>query len=289
MVSKINSLNMNQKTNLVVVTWDGSSAPLSCVHFNAIPQFKILLFNYSGKGESCKPEINNVDYYINQSTENKGQVFEAVYAFIKKEQLVFNYIGFMDDDLLFAVSAFNEMLHVATQHGLHVFQPSIAKDSFFSHRKFVHQTGYYVTKTDWVEIMAPFYEQSLFEACQPYFKYTISGQGIDCYIMPCMQKIHNKEQTGVVHTAMIKHTRPIRTHLSTYSNGLTGLQEMNLLKAKAIKLTENQLYSGIFDTHFKQHFFVLSDPQHFSLQNKLRQLKNILKNMLSRVKEMAHF
>jgi hypothetical protein len=64
---------------------------------------------------------------------------------------------------------------------------------------------------------------------------------------------------------------------------------MNLLKAKAIKLTENQLYSGIFDTHFKQHFFVLSDPQHFSLQNKLRQLKNILKNMLSRVKEMAHF
>ena len=93
-----------------------------------------------------------------------------MYKYLKQEQLHFNYIGFIDDDILFSISAFNEMLHIAIQQGLNVFQPSIAKDSYYSHRKFVHQAGYYVTLTDWVEIMAPFYEQLLFEACQPYFK-----------------------------------------------------------------------------------------------------------------------
>jgi hypothetical protein len=279
---------MNSNSNLVVVTWDGVSVPFECVHFNAQPEFKILLFNYSGNNILI-PDLPNIDFYINQSTENKGQVFEEVYQYIKKEQLDFNYIGFIDDDILFSISAFNEMLHIALQQGLNVFQPSIAKDSYYSHRKFVHQAGYYVTRTDWVEIMAPFYEQILFEACQPYFKYSISGQGIDCYIMPCMQKKYNKTKTGVVHTAMIKHARPIRTHLRTYSNGLTGVQEMSLLRTKAIEFIDNLEHQQIFDDGFKHHYFTLSDPQAFSFQNKIKQFKNIFINLINRAKEMAHF
>ena len=288
MGSKIKFTKMDSKSNLVVVTWDGVSVPYKCVHFNAQPEFKILLFNYSGNNILI-PDLPYVDFFINQSTENKGQVFEAVYQYLKQEQLHFNYIGFIDDDILFSISAFNEMLHIATQQSLNVFQPSIAKDSYYSHRKFVHQAGYYVTRTDWVEIMAPFYEQLLFEACQPYFKYSISGQGIDCYIMPCIQKIHTKINTGVVHTAMIKHTRPIRTHLRTYGNGLTGIQEMAILKKKAIELTENHDHKAVFDADFKLQYFTIGDPQHFSFFNKLKQLKNIYNNLLSRVKEMAHF
>jgi len=288
MGSKIKFTKMDSKSNLVVVTWDGVSVPFKCVHFNAQPEFKILLFNYSGNNILI-PDLPYVDFFINQSTENKGQVFEAVYQYLKQEQLHFNYIGFIDDDILFSITAFNEMLHIATQQSLNVFQPSIAKDSYYSHRKFVHQAGYYVTLTDWVEIMAPFYEQFLFEACQPYFKYSISGQGIDCYIMPCIQKIHNKINTGVVHAAMIKHTRPIRTHLRTYGNGLTGIQEMAILKKKAIELTENHDHKAVFDADFKLQYFTISDPQHFSFFNKLKQLKNIYNNLLSRVKEMAHF
>jgi hypothetical protein len=288
MGSKIKFTKMDSKSNLVVVTWDGVSVPFKCVHFNAQPEFKILLFNYSGNNILI-PDLPYVDFFINQSTENKGQVFEAVYQYLKQEQLHFNYIGFIDDDIFFSITAFNEMLHIATQQSLNVFQPSIAKDSYYSHRKFVHQAGYYVTRTDWVEIMAPFYEQFLFEACQPYFKYSISGQGIDCYIMPCIQKIHNKINTGVVHAAMIKHTRPIRTHLRTYGNGLTGIQEMAILKKKAIELTENHDHKAVFDADFKLQYFTISDPQHFSFFNKLKQLKNICNNLLSRAKEMAHF
>jgi len=288
MDSKINFTKMNSNSNLVVVTWDGVSVPFECVHFNAQPEFKILLFNYSGNNILI-PDLPNIDFYINRSTENKGQVFEEVYQYLKQEQLHFHFIGFIDDDILFSISAFNEMLHIAIQQGLNVFQPSIAKDSYYSHRKFVHQAGYYVTRTDWVEIMAPFYEQILFEACQPYFKYSISGQGIDCYIMPCMQKKYNKTKTGLVHTAMIKHTRPIRTHLRTYSNGLSGVQEMSLLRTKAIEFIENNEHQHIFDDGFKHHYFTLSDPQFFSFQNKINQFKNIFINLINRAKEMAHF
>lgn len=275
--------------NLVVVTWDGNATPMQCVHFNEQPQFKILLFNYSGKETSNWKQFAHVDYYVCSATENKGQVFEAVYQFLKTEALQFKYIGFLDDDILFSISSFNEMLHIASQHKLNVFQPSIAKDSYFSHRKFVHQSGYYVSKTDWVEIMAPFYEQVLFEACQPYFQYAISGQGIDCYIMPCMQKIHKKEQTAVVHTSMIKHTRPIRTHLRTYSNGLTGDQEMELLKQKALQIIDNQEYRHLFPPSFKTIYLQKGGPLDYSLNSRLLQLRKSFQNMLTRLKEMAHF
>ena len=280
---------MTPLSSLVIVTWDGKSTPFSCVHFDCSPQFKILLFDYSGKVNAAPLNIPHVDYFISASTENKGQVFESAYRFLKNEKLHFEYVGFIDDDILFSISSFNEMIHVARQHQLHVFQPSIAKDSFYSHRKFIHQTGYYVTKADWVEIMAPFYEQSLFEACQPYFQYAISGQGIDCYIMPCIQQLAGKTNTGVVHTTMIKHTRPIRTHLRTYSNGLTGVQEMAILKEKAIQIIDNQQVNDKFDSNFRKKYFLLSDPNNRSFENKLRQSYTILKNVVKRLKEMAHF
>ena len=43
MGSKIKFTKMDSKSNLVVVTWDGVSVPFKCVHFNAQPEFKILL------------------------------------------------------------------------------------------------------------------------------------------------------------------------------------------------------------------------------------------------------
>ena len=45
-----------------------------------------------------------------------------------------------------------------------------------------------------------FYKEEIFKAIQPYCKLTVSGQGIDIYLIPCLQKILglNKITSGIV-------------------------------------------------------------------------------------------
>ena len=39
---------MEQQKSLVVITWDGISSPSSCILKNTIPNFDILIYDYSG-------------------------------------------------------------------------------------------------------------------------------------------------------------------------------------------------------------------------------------------------
>ncbi len=278
---------MSINKNLVVVTWDGVEAPLKFIHFDELKQFNLLLFNYSGKNSETDLSNSPIDHLINQSTENKGHILYHLNQFIKNNKLEYNYIGIIDDDIIFKVSEFNYMLHIAEVHNLDVFQPSIAADSYFSHRKFVHVPGIMVAPTDWVEVMAPFYKYELFNACNDYFLQTISSQGLDCFMMPVLQKIHGMTNTGIVHSAIIKHTRPIRTHLRTYSNGLTGLQEIELIRKLALQLANNPINASKFKSKFKRRVLHEGNGLIILLESKLLKLTYLLSNIWNQIKTWA--
>ena len=272
--------------NLVVITWNGKDKPFQFVYFDETPNFQILLFDYSKT--FVGNEIEYANYIISEKTENKGQVLNCLFLYLKKTELKFNYIGIIDDDIIFRISEFNYMLHIAECHSLDVFQPSVSRDSFYSHRKFIHQPGLIIAPTHWVEIMAPFYKQDLFEACGDYYEKSISSQGIDCYLMPVMQKIHNLNNTAIIHTAIIKHTRPIRTHLRTYSNGLTGLQEIDLIRQKALELTKDSNHSHKFDKKFLRIVLHEGNSYFIELELFFMKLYNMFSNILQQLKFWAH-
>ncbi len=281
---------MNKHNTLVIVTWDGISTPFNFVHFDTNPNFDLLLFDYSGATTRNCDSIINADFLLSKKTENKGQVYQEIKHYLNENKSFnYSYIGIMDDDLLFKISEFNYMLQVANLHDLHVFQPAIARDSYYSHRKCLQQPGRILTYTDWVEMMAPFYHITLFNAASPYFPLVNSGQGIDKFMMPCLQIIHDMNNTAIIHVAMIKHCRPIRSHLRLYSNGLTGDQEIELIRQKAIQLVNKDEYKQLFNAKFHRTILyegnaVLRCYELYSLA-----FSNLFRNLIAKAKELTHF
>ncbi len=276
---------MRIDNNILVITWDGYQVPYKYVHFDIQADFEIILFNYSGIISSVIE--NKSKYILTEKTENKGQILHFVHNFLSLNNIKYNYIGVIDDDIIFKISDFNYMLHIARAHDLDVFQPSISKDSYFSHRKFINKSSSIISKTDWVEIMAPFYKKELFEACGEYFNLSISSQGLDCFMMPVLQRIHNMNNTAIVHTAIIKHTRPIRTHLRTYSNGLTGLQEIELIRQKALEIVNDPRFKDKFDKSFIRLVLMEGNPYFIEIEVFYRKMCNFFKNVFFQVKQWA--
>lgn len=262
--------------NLIVITWDGKSIPLQYILHDGIPLFDILLFNYSGK-ETLQP-IPNQCIYLSAATENKGQIFERIHLFLKAYPVKYHYIGILDDDLLCSMQDLNKLLFIATLENLDVFQPSIAHDSFFDHRQFIHKPGTVLQWVDWVEIMAPFYKMELFNAAYPYFEFTISGQGVDVYLMPALQRILGLPKTAVVHAVMMKHCRPIRSGKRIYSNGKSNLEEVATLQEKVKELVAAN-DPALFDDYFTRRILNKKYYNRITLYAKILRIKTMLKNI----------
>lgn len=265
-----------KKANLVVVTWDGNAEACACVSFDMPKDFDLLIFNYTGTIAEPISSRFVADYVVSYKTENKGQIFEHLYQYLRQHHISYHYIGIIDDDIFFRVSDFNYMLQIAAIHQLDVFQPSISVDSYFSHRKFVHAPGYIIRNTDWVEIMAPFYKQELFNACAPYFKETISGQGIDCFLMPTIQVLYGKTNTAIIDAAIIRHYRPIRSHQRLYSNGLNNEQEIEKIRQIAIQLVSEK--PDLFTYDFKIGILKIGSPIKVASYMYSKKLKKLAHN-----------
>jgi hypothetical protein len=281
---------MGLGNNLVVVTWNGGDEiPYSHVYFDADKKFDLLLFNNTGNVGDIEKFDVPYEHYITEKTENKGEIFYHICQYLKNKQLSYNYIGVIDDDIIFKVTDFNYLLHIANLHELDVFQPSIAKDSYFSHRRFVNRSGTMVSEIDWIEIMAPFYKQNLLLACENYFLQTISGQGVDCYLMPVLQKINGQNKTAIVHAIQIKHARPIRSHERIYKNGLNNEQEIEIIRKASLGLANQKEYANLFDAKFKR--MVLKEGNIFliNIEKKYKKIIQSLKNIKVLIKELSHY
>lgn len=281
---------MKEFKNLVVVTWNGGDEmPYSHVHFDVNKNFDLLLFNNTGKSGEIEQYNVPYEHYISEKTENKGEIFYHISKYLTNNQLQYNYVGVIDDDIIFKISDFNYMLHIADIHQLDVFQPSISKDSYFSHRKFVNRSGLMVSMIDWVEIMAPFYRQNLLIACEPYFSKTISGQGVDCFLMPVLQIIHNQTATGIVHAIQVKHARPIRSHQRIYGNGLNNEQEIEIIRQASISLINLKENKDLFSNSFRRLILKDGNSTLIQIEINFKKLSNSIKNIITIIKELSHY
>ena len=276
--------------NLVVITWNGGEEiPYSHVYFDVGKNFDLLLFNNTGKEGEIEKYNVPYEHYITEKTENKGEIFYHICKYLKSKELNYNYIGVIDDDIIFKISDFNYLLHIATIHDLDVFQPSIAKDSYFSHRRFVQRAGVMVAAIDWVEIMAPFYRQNLLLACEEYFLSTISGQGVDVYLMPVLQILHNQTKTGIIHAVQIKHARPIRSHERIYKNGLNNEQEIELIRQASLSLVHAKENSAKFSARFKRVVLKEGNASLIKIEIIHNKIIQSIKNTIVIIKELSHY
>ncbi len=276
-----NMINDQQGGSLVVIAWNGVSRPCTAIDFDVKPDFKILLFNYSGNGHQ-PPEDSayHFDLLVSQRTEFKGQLLSELYYFLKDNNS-FEYIGIVDDDIRMKISDINQLLCIAGSNGLDACQPSLAHDSYHSFEFNMHQPGIEFLPVPWVEIMCPFYKKKLFDACYPLCKDNISSYGIDKYAIPFYQQLLNMRSVAVIHAVQITHLKPVTDGDKRFSNGLTARQEGERLRKNILELIHAQ-YQGQFSKNAIETYFSADISQIQHLKAGLRVFVKKLRSYLDK-------
>jgi hypothetical protein len=218
--------------SIIVISWDGISSPLSYILKDATPDFDLFIFDYSGQDNASQLEGLQPAYYLSQKTECKGDILLGVYNHLIQHSVTdFKYIGLLDDDIFISFRDLNKLLFIANLEQLDVFQASLSHDSYYHHRQFIQKSGSVIMPTHWVEIMAPFYSSAVFFEAGKEFNRSISGTGIDVYLIPTIQVLLGKTKTAVIHAVSMKHCRPIRTDNRIFRNGKDNLTEIAELQS----------------------------------------------------------
>jgi hypothetical protein len=278
---------MNEQKSLIIITWDGLSKPLEYIHQDTQRNFDLLIFDHSAKASKDLVANLNPEHFVSTRTENKGQVFYEVYKYLyPNNEERYEYIGVIDDDIYSSYSDLNKLIFIGQINHLDVFQPSISHDSFFDHRQFTHKAGYQIKKEDWVEIMFPIYRENLYKAAGPYFNETITGQGIDVYLMPVLQVIHNMKNTAVVHAIQIKHCRPVQSGDRTYSDGKSNFDNIDHVRSRALELIESN--KPLFDQSFMKRIIEVRYYRGISLFKKLKRVPRMLNNLYKEIVDLSY-
>ena len=280
-------MGKNSNRSLIVITWDGVSKPLEYVLQDTQRNFDLLIFDHSAKASSELIKHLSPEHFVSTRTENKGQVFYEVYKYLyPNNEERYEYIGVIDDDIYTSYSDLNKLIFIGQINHLDIFQPSITHDSYFDHRQFTHKTGYQIKKENWVEIMFPVYREELYKAAGKYFNETITGQGIDVYMMPVLQVIHQMTNTAVVHAIQIKHCRPVQSGDRTYSDGKSNFDNINHIRSRAMELIEAN--KALFDQDFMNRIMAVRYYRGISIFKKLKRVKGMLKNIYKEIVDLSY-
>lgn len=226
---------------LVLVSWDGKSQPLLCLHLDATPQFSIVLFDFSGTSTKTELTVQGLRCQVlSGATECKGEIYQALAAHLSTASVLPEYVSLIDDDIIIGVSDINRALHLARATGLDVFSPCLSHDSHYTHRWTLQQGHAMALPVDWVEVMMPFYRGKLFMAGASHYAGNISSWGIDKYLIPTLQKLTGMERTAILNAVVASHVRPVTSGQKTYRNGRTAAMERDALKASCIALIERE-------------------------------------------------
>jgi hypothetical protein len=271
-------MSIKIKNTLVVITWDGISTPLNHILIDTDKKFDLLIYDYSGKADINNFENIECNYFISIKSECKGDILLNLFHYITKNNLIsYEYVGVFDDDIYISYSDLNKLIFIATLEKLDVFQASLSHDSYYNHRQFIHKPGHLIQETLWVEIMAPFYRMDIFLKAGPYLQHSISGTGVDVYLIPTIQKLLSLNKTYIVHGVQMKHCRPIRTDNRIFTNGKTNLEEiviMNKISKEIVR--ENPAY---FTNLFKEQILDRTYTYGIPLKYKIKRIPNMLKNL----------
>ena len=246
---------MSTSRPLVLVSWNGSSEPWSMLELDAPAQFDWVLFDYSGSRPVGHVELRGQRVQVlGQETECKGEIYQALAAYLSGLDLTPEYVSLIDDDVLISVSAINKALHVARCTGLDVFSPTLSHDSLYSHRWMLSQSTRLVRQVDWVEVMMPYYRGGLFRAGQEHYAGNTSSWGIDRYLMPTLQKMLGMESTGLLDCVVASHCRPVTSGGKVYRNGLTAREEAAHMKKHCLAIVDERMPDIVRTDWYKRIF-----------------------------------
>jgi hypothetical protein len=175
--------------------------------------YETVVFAYS----DFLPETKTYDVMI----KDKGFKWSLSKSYIESLNYSnYEYIGFLDDDLITDTHNINSAIKIATENNLKIFQMSVTEDSdeFFPILKNKSDVKY--TKTNFVETMGMFIHSSLMPIIIDFWKqYDIyCGWGFDKVLCDI-----TKTDAAVIHSSQMYHPKKM---ISTY-NKSSAFAEMD--------------------------------------------------------------
>lgn len=205
--------------------------------------YDTLVFAYS----DFIPECGTYDMLIHKS----GFKWSLSKEWLQNnDYLKYDYIGFMDDDLITDIDNINKSLLLAKENNFSAFQLSLTNDSdvFYPILKNVPTVKY--TKTNFIELMGMFIHTSKLDRCIDLWnQYDIySGWGFDKILCDLIE-----DDLVVIHSAKMYH--PKRSGNYNKSNAFKEMDELvykifpNYMKTKYgkdWKFNDSQVEKKIF-------------------------------------------
>jgi hypothetical protein len=224
--------------------------PLINLILDEEPKFNISLFDYTGY---LQKENNKIFYlekenwskkckFYSFKSEGKGDVLEFI-SDLESNIQTNSYVGIFDDDIIIRVSDLNRAIVIGTNAKMSSFQPSLVRCSHISHEFTVNCSNSIARKVDWVEVTMIILKKNLLQSAKPFFKYSISSWGLDCYVFPILsitEGIGNYH--GIIDASIASHVRPLQSDKKIYRNGLTANQEMVEIKKICKEYLTNMNY-----------------------------------------------
>lgn len=185
--------------------------------------FDIALNFYANPDATCADQSE----YLYVGGINK---YQGAYQFLT-EAVRKRYEGFMflDDDLEITYSQLSRFMSYCSAQRFALAQPSLSKDSYFSHRRLVNAAGTGWRPVGAVEVMCPFFSRQALEQVIGTFNLSYSTWGLDT-IWPRVLDI----APVVVDEFTIRHVKPMASSGAFYRYmrriGVSPRQELTRLK-----------------------------------------------------------
>jgi hypothetical protein len=144
-------------------------------------------------------EANSYDFL----TRDTGWKWKMAKNFVDTYDYTdYEYIGFLDDDLVTDIQSINRALEIARENHIKLFQMSLNNDSEKQHEVTFNDPLMKYTVTNFVEGMGPFIHSSLMPIVMEFWKYheIKSGWGFDI-VLPAILKA----KTAVIHEVSMHH------------------------------------------------------------------------------------
>jgi hypothetical protein len=234
------------RKNLVIVRAGDHSLHPQWLSTEVQRNWDLVISYFGGKEDPYAGQYEHLHQF-------KGSKWEGIADFCEKNETLikqYDYIWLPDDDLLLTCQNINEFFDICAEHDLALSQPALLLSSYISYHITLQRYLCKLRRTNFVEIMAPCFNQSLFNLTKHTFSLTSSGWGLEC-LWKKIAKKNNLYRFAIVDQTPLLHTRPV----SIGTNGgatESPENEMNwLLKKYDLKLERNKNLS-----YYPSHFYL---------------------------------
>jgi hypothetical protein len=126
----------------------------------------------------------------------------------------YDYVMFVDDDLLFRHVDLDKVFEIAAKHDLDMFQPSLSAGSYCIWPELFHRVGSSVRLISAVEVMMFGFSRRALDECAHLFDQSVSGFGLD---FACSETIAKHQwRSGIIDAVQVHHPKQISESNGAY-------------------------------------------------------------------------